>query len=730
MADQHHLSQLKLPYLKRLAEKLDPKTTIGHDWRDVADGLGFSMDSIRHVESTSQGSSPTIQVLNLCSHKAGFTVGRLREVFHSVERHDCICILDEAAEEVETARRRRPVVISPSAVEHDDRFHPVSLTSGEQVSLAQSQNSSLRSEPVENEDMPEDSQSLNSRPAQEDVWVRQQPALDRSWQHIQQGADSNIPFSSAAMSASQNHSVNSCTSGIAVSGLSARGPNRDAASMDRSVTSGMLTLNIAGHESTDTSCGGQRSNAEASALTNGESAGPRMPFSDKGEQCSTSFDYGTEGAPSPSYPYSPSSHGDQELSEDILTSAETQPNNLPPIRTFMPDDNPRTLTSNDFFPYPAQYQNGQNYNMGPPQYNHPGMNGQQNPWVNGAASPRAAYVGPRGPYPGGMGVPQYKGAAGGGRGHPYVPHDQPMRVPHQHPSQPLMNGPYRPNAPPYQMYNNGYPPPPHGPPNTMSQKQQAQNAATGPSSESGVSSAPDSFHFSGSNTGTSRNETTPPPQMVRAMSMPPNAAPGAMIGAVGGAVQNGVPAAACTRSLSVNNPPTTPDTVPATAERIFITYSKDNEIHLVRVLDMAKKLFAEGFFVEVDMFARHFAGIDKMGWLDNRIKKAAFVIIICSPQYMVDVEKKSESVDGLHTLYIHRSLQTEYLDNKACNYRFIPILFDGFSRDCVPRWLHNTTIFYWPKDIQDIMARLRRRERFPTPAIGKPPCIRRNPDHT
>ncbi|XP_066278682.1 uncharacterized protein [Branchiostoma lanceolatum] len=725
MADEHHLSQLKLPYLKRLAEKLDPKTTIGHDWRDVADGLGFSMDSIRHVESMTQGCSPTLQVLNQASHKAGVTVGSLREVFHTVERHDCICILDEAAEEVAASPQRKP---SPSAVEHDDRYHPVSLPSGGEASLAQRQNGSLRSVPVESEDTPDDGHGSNS---QEDVWVRQQPAPDRNWQHVPQGADSNVPFSSAAMSISQNHSMNGMDSG-----LSARGQN--ASMVDRSVTSGMLTLNIAGQENDSMQCGEQqRSNVEGGVQTNGESAGPHSAFSERREPRSTSFDDETESVPSPaSYPYSPSSRGDQGLSTDMLTTSEEShhnQSNLPPIRSFMSDDNPRTLTSNDFFPLNQQYPNGQQYNMamGPQQYNPAGMNGYQNACWNGGARPRGGYGAPRMPY--GRGIPQYNGAASGGRGHPYVPHDQPMRVP-PHPSQPLMNGPYRPNTPLYPMYNsNGYPPPPCGPLNSVSQKQHAQNAATGPSSESGMSSAPDSFRASGSNTGTSRNESGPPPQMARAMSMPPNAAPGLMAGIPGGAVmQNGVPAVNCTRSLSVNYPPIAPDPIPATSERIFITYSQDNEVHLMRVLDMAKKLFAEGFFVEVDMFARHFAGIDKMGWLDGRIKKAAFVIIICSPQYMADVEKESDGTSeaGLNTLYIHRSLQTEYLDNRACNYRFIPILFDGFSRECVPRWLHNTTIFYWPKDIQDIMARLRRRERFVTPAIGKPPCIRRNPDHT
>ncbi|XP_078585635.1 uncharacterized protein LOC144867487 [Branchiostoma floridae x Branchiostoma japonicum] len=729
MADQHHLSQLKLPYLKRLAEKLDPKTTIGHDWRDVADGLGFSMDSIRHVESTSQGSSPTIQVLNLCSHKAGFTVGKLRGVFHSVERHDCILILDEAAEEVVATSQRKA---SPSAVEHDDRYHPVSLTSEGQESLAPSQNSSLRSEPVESEDVPDNTRSLNSRPAQGDVWVRQQPAPDRSWHHVQQGADSNVPFgstSAAAMSMSQNQSVGG-VSGM-VSGLAPRGQSRTT-SMEGSVTSGMLTLNIAGQENGGMECGEQKSNVEGSTHANGESMGPRSACSDRKEPCSSSFQDETESVPSPSYPYSPSSRGDQDLSTDILTSDEGQTNqpNLPPIGSFMPDNTPRTLTSNDFYPVAQQYPNGQQYNMpmGPPQYNHPGMNGHQNPWLNGAARPRVGCVAARMPYGRDMGAPQCNGAMGGSRGHPYMQHDLPMRVPH-HPSQPLVNGPLVANAPPYHAYN-GYPPPPQQ--NSMPQKQHVQNAATGPSSESGMSSAPDSFRASGSNTGTSRNESgVAHPQMLRAMSMPPAAAPGGMMGACGGAaMQNGAPSPHCGRSLSVNYPPTAPNPVPATSERIFITYSHENEVHLVRVLDMAKKLFREGFFVEVDMFERHFAGMDKMGWLDGRIKGAAFVIIICSPQYLLDVEQKSDSMEGLNTLYIHRSLQTEYLENRACNYRFIPILFDGFSRDCVPRWLHNTTIFYWPKDIQDIMARLRRRERFVTPAIGKPPCIRRNPDHT
>ncbi|XP_019622086.1 PREDICTED: adapter protein CIKS-like, partial [Branchiostoma belcheri] len=165
----------------------------------------------------------------------------------------------------------------------------------------------------------------------------------------------------------------------------------------------------------------------------------------------------------------------------------------------------------------------------------------------------------------------------------------------------------------------------------------------------------------------------------------------------------------------------------ARRERVFITYSNDSQQHLSAVLRMARHLFYQGgYFVEVDMFQRHFMATNKTAWLDDKVENSDFIIVVCSPKYRRDVDGQGPHEDddhGLNTRYINTAMQTIYLENKCINYKVIPVLLDGYSRETCPRWLRNTTLYRWPRDVQDIMCRLRREERYKMPVIGRRPVI-------
>ena len=47
------------------------------------------------------------------------------------------------------------------------------------------------------------------------------------------------------------------------------------------------------------------------------------------------------------------------------------------------------------------------------------------------------------------------------------------------------------------------------------------------------------------------------------------------------------------------------------------------------VLDMAYHLHNQGYNVQVDMFQRHFMGMDKMAWLDDKVENVSN-IQLCS----------------------------------------------------------------------------------------------------
>uniref|UniRef100_A0A4W4EEG9 SEFIR domain-containing protein n=1 Tax=Electrophorus electricus TaxID=8005 RepID=A0A4W4EEG9_ELEEL len=107
-------------------------------------------------------------------------------------------------------------------------------------------------------------------------------------------------------------------------------------------------------------------------------------------------------------------------------------------------------------------------------------------------------------------------------------------------------------------------------------------------------------------------------------------------------------------------------------------------------------------------------------------QKDYLIIIIISPKYYEIVTRASlymENDETLNTVYIHKQLQNEFIQNGCKNFRFVPVLFPGAKKCHVPSWLQNTHIFSWPRDRDDILRRLMRVEKYNPPPIGQLPTI-------
>ncbi|XP_077965623.1 uncharacterized protein LOC120334462 isoform X2 [Styela clava] len=159
---------------------------------------------------------------------------------------------------------------------------------------------------------------------------------------------------------------------------------------------------------------------------------------------------------------------------------------------------------------------------------------------------------------------------------------------------------------------------------------------------------------------------------------------------------------------------------------VFITYAEERHDKNFRklVLQLTRTLLNNGIQVRLDMLESTLMSMSVSSWLDDNIKKCDFIVICVSPSYKSEVEPglpETPDPHSLHTRYIYSRLLTEYIGNGSRNFRFIPVLIGGATRRDLPSLCHDTHVYEWPSEFEEIIYRLFKKEKYVQPRVGPTP---------
>jgi hypothetical protein len=156
-------------------------------------------------------------------------------------------------------------------------------------------------------------------------------------------------------------------------------------------------------------------------------------------------------------------------------------------------------------------------------------------------------------------------------------------------------------------------------------------------------------------------------------------------------------------------------------EYVYISYAQDMKKYVKEVVAW---LHRSGMAV-------HYDQIDEAGiatktapkWKAEQLDSAEFVLVLCSPGYIQQLN--DDDADNRSLPYqpgCGVSFDINYIASeiykKNGNYRFIPVLVNGFRSDCIPTYLHNTHVYRFPDQEENIWRRLTKTPEFELPPLG------------
>jgi SEFIR domain len=165
----------------------------------------------------------------------------------------------------------------------------------------------------------------------------------------------------------------------------------------------------------------------------------------------------------------------------------------------------------------------------------------------------------------------------------------------------------------------------------------------------------------------------------------------------------------------------------ATAAYVFISYSRDSDLQVQRVVQLANTLRGEGVEAWIDEWEQSPPETWPL-WCYKQVQRADFVLVICTETYARRVLREEEPGVGRGATWEGGIISNVIYENSAGQSKFIPAVFSAADTEHVPFFLAGYSVYNLsaPDSFTDLYRRLTGQHAHVPESIG--PVIARPPE--
>ena len=154
--------------------------------------------------------------------------------------------------------------------------------------------------------------------------------------------------------------------------------------------------------------------------------------------------------------------------------------------------------------------------------------------------------------------------------------------------------------------------------------------------------------------------------------------------------------------------------------KVFISYSHDSQEHADCVLALSDQLRSDGINCILDQYEMS-PPEGWPNWMDQNIRDANFVLMICTEIYYRRIMHKEITGKGLGVKWEGKLIYTHMYYDDTRNAKFIPVIFKPDDRKYIPDPLKDATYYCVDSDqsYEDLYRILTNQPRVTKPKLGK-----------